>query len=95
MDLTSVETNHVSKITSFKMDSYVIKSHTCEESGAHLRVSFSHLLINLKNKYLLKKLLKWANVKRNNFNIFNVAFKKIIKKNTTRYHYFTPVYQTS
>ena len=25
------------------------KSHTCE-GGAHLRISFSHLLMNLKNK---------------------------------------------
>ena len=30
------------------------KSHTCEEGGAHLRISFSHLLMNLKNKLLLK-----------------------------------------
>ena len=37
------------------------KSHTCEEGGAHLRISFWHLLMNLKNKLLLKKLLKWAN----------------------------------
>ena len=36
------------------------KSHTCE-GGAHLRISFWHLLMNLKNKLLLKKLLKWAN----------------------------------
>ena len=26
------------------------KSHTCEEGGAHLRISFWHLLMNLKNK---------------------------------------------
>ena len=26
------------------------KSHTCEEDGAHLRISFWHLLMNLKNK---------------------------------------------
>ena len=25
------------------------KSHTCEEGGAHLRISFWHLLMNLKN----------------------------------------------
>ena len=31
------------------------KSHTCEEGEAHLRISFSHLLMNLKNKKLLKK----------------------------------------
>ena len=26
------------------------KSHTCEECGAHLRISFWHSLMNLKNK---------------------------------------------
>ena len=26
------------------------KSHTCEEGEAHLRISFWHLLMNLKNK---------------------------------------------
>ena len=30
------------------------KSHICEDGGAHLRISFWHLLMNLKNKYLLK-----------------------------------------
>ena len=40
------------------------KSHTCEEGGAHFRISFWHLLMNLKNKSLLKKLLKWANKKK-------------------------------
>ena len=49
------------------------KSHTCEEGGAQLQVSFWHLLMNLKNKYLLKKLLKWANKCQNNFNIYNAA----------------------
>ena len=38
--------------------------------------SFSHLLMNLKNKYLLEKLLKWANKKQNNFNVYNSALKK-------------------
>ena len=51
------------------------KSHTCEEGGSHLRISFWNLLVNLKNK-LLKKLLKWANKKQNNFNTYNVAFFK-------------------
>ena len=36
------------------------KSQTCEEGGRHLRISFWHLLMNLKKKYLLKKLLKRA-----------------------------------
>ena len=31
--------------------------------------------MNLKNNYLWKKLLKWSS-KQNNFNIYNVAFKK-------------------
>ena len=29
--------------------------------------------MNFKNKYLLKQLLKWANKKQNNFNIYNAA----------------------
>ena len=39
-----------------------------------------HLLMNLINKYLFKKLLKWANEKQNNFNIYNAAFKKKKRK---------------
>ena len=39
------------------------KSHTCEEGGAHPRISVWHLLMNLKNNYLLKKFLKWADKK--------------------------------
>ena len=34
------------------------KSYTCEDGGAHLRISVWHLLMNLRNNYLLKKLLK-------------------------------------
>ena len=68
------------------------KNHTCEEGGAHIQISVWHLLMNLK-KYLLKKLLKWANKKCKNFNIYNVYFLKQLKKNTWRYHYFTSVYQ--
>ena len=33
---------------------YKKKSHTCEESGAQLWISFWLLLMNLKNKYVLK-----------------------------------------
>ena len=40
-----------------------IKSKTCEGGGAHLGISVWDLLMNLKNNYLLKKLLKWANKK--------------------------------
>ena len=35
---------------------------------------FWHLLMNLTNNYLRKKLLNWANEKRNNFNIYNIVF---------------------
>ena len=52
------------------------KSQTCEEGGANIRISVWHLLIKLKNNYLLKKLLKWANIKYKNFNIYNVVFLK-------------------
>ena len=37
------------------------KSHTCEEGGAHLRISFWHSLMNLKKKLLLKKTVKVGN----------------------------------
>ena len=47
---------------------------------AHLRISFWYLLINLKSNYLLKKLLKWAYKKQTNYNTYNVAFLKKIKK---------------
>ena len=50
------------------------KSHTCEEGEALLRTSVGHLLMNLKNNYLFKKLLKWANKKYKNFNIYKVVF---------------------
>ena len=42
------------------------KPNTCEKGGGHLRISFWHLFMNLKNKLLLKKLLHF--------------FKKYIKK---------------
>ena len=32
--------------------------------------------MNLRNNYLLEKLLNWANKKRKNFNIYNVALLK-------------------
>ena len=39
--------------------------------------------MNLKNNYLLKRLLKWANKNVKNSNIYNVVFfLKKIKKNT-------------
>ena len=54
-----------------------LKSDACKEGGAHFRISFWHLLMNLKNNYFLKELLKWVNKKRENFNIYhNVFFKK-------------------
>ena len=37
-----------------KLSLNVKKSHTCEEDEAHLRISVWHLLMNLKNNYLLK-----------------------------------------
>ena len=56
---------------SFQNFIYTIqKSHTCEEGGAHTRIFVWHLLMNLKNNYLLKKPLKWANKKCKYFNIY-------------------------
>ena len=37
---------------------------------------FLGFIDNLKTKQLLKKLLKWANKKQNNFNIYIAAFFK-------------------
>ena len=63
--------------------------------GHYSELLFWHLPMNLEHKYLFKKLFKWANKKQNNFNIYNAEFFLKIKKNTWRYHYFTPVYQKS
>ena len=45
-NLESVSKNHVKMWFAIKKE----KSHTCQEGGAHLRISFWHLLMNLKNK---------------------------------------------
>ena len=37
-------------LVSYKQVSCKKKSHTSEEGGAHFRISFWHLLMNLKNK---------------------------------------------
>ena len=42
--------------------------------------------MNLKNKWLWKKLLKWVNKKQNNFNVYNIASFLKNKENTYRYH---------
>ena len=70
------------------------KTHICE-GGGHLRISFWHLLMNLKNSFLCIWLL--ANQIYKNLNIYNLVFflKRIKKNNTQRYHYFIPVYQKS
>ena len=48
--------------TSFLKTKTKYKNHThMKKVGVNLRISFWHLLINLKNKLLLKKLLKWTN----------------------------------
>ena len=61
-----------------------LKNHTHMKVVANLRISFWHLLMNLKNKLIIKKLLKWASKKQNNFNIYNVALKKKKKKKTIK-----------
>ena len=45
-----------------------------------------------EKQMFMKKLLKWANKKQNNFNNYNVAFlKKKDKEKHWRYYYFTPM----
>ena len=56
------------------------KNHTnVKKVGAHPRISLLHFFMNLKNNYLLKKLLKWANKKCKYFNIYKNK-KKIKEK---------------
>ena len=55
---------------------------------------FWHLLMNLKDKYLLKNC--WSGPIKNKILMFTTLhFLKKIKKSTWRYHYFTLVYQKS
>ena len=63
--------------------------------GHTSKLLFSIYWSTWKATVYLKKMLKWDNKKRKNFNVYNVIFLKIIKKNTWRYHYFTPVYEKS
>ena len=68
------------------------KSHICEEGGgAHLRNSVWHLLINLKNNYLLQKLLEWTNKICKSFNIYNVVFFKKREKDLEMQLFYTCV----
>ena len=68
------------------------KSHICEEGGgAHLRISVWHLLINLKNNYLLQKLLEWTNKICKSFNIYNIVFKKNREKDLEISLFYTNV----
>ena len=57
------------------------------KNRAHLKVGYTsefvwHLLMNLKNNHLLKKLLKWAKKKCKNFSIYNVV---LLKKNKEKH----------
>ena len=58
------------------------KSHTCEEGGAHPRIFVSHLLMNLKNNYLLKNC--WRGPIKN-VSIWIFTKIKKIKKNKEKH----------
>ena len=73
-------------------NNYLLKNHT--QGHVHVRISVWHLLMNLR-KLFIKKPLKWANKECENFNIYNVVFKKNNEENTWSYRYFTPVYLKS
>ena len=62
------------------------KSHTCEEGGVQLIISFKYLLMNLKNNYLFKKLLKWNNKNVRILLLMLYFFKIYIYKNTRNHH---------
>ena len=49
---------------------HIQNSDTCEEGGAHHRISVWHLLMNLKNNIFLKTLLKRADKKYKYFDIY-------------------------
>ena len=57
-----------------RLEIIFLKNHTCEEGGAHLKISVWNLLINLKHTTIYLKLLKWAK-KSKNFDIYNVVLK--------------------
>ena len=53
------------------------KSYTCEEGGAHLRISFWHLGIDeLEKQIIIKKTVEVGQLKQNSFNIYNITFFK-------------------
>ena len=66
----------------FKNHKHVKKvGHTSE-------FSFLAFIDELEKQIIIKKTVEWANKKdKIILNIYNVLFKKIIKKNTCRYHY--------
>ena len=68
------------------------KSHTCKEGRAHLRISVSHLLMNLKNNYLWKKPLLSGPIKNLRILIFTMLHLKN-EENCCRYHHFILMYQ--
>ena len=70
-------------------------SHTCEKGEANLRISLLHLLITWKTTIYLKNC--WSGPMKNvRILIFTMLYlKKKNKEKYLRYHYFTPVYQTS
>ena len=64
------------------------KSQTCEDGGAHIIISFWHLLINFEKP---EKPEFWKNEKKQNKN--KIKLKKKKKKKCWRYHHFTLAYQ--
>ena len=74
--LCNFQENYWTKLENLK------KAHICKEGGPHLRITVWHSFMDLKNNYLLKKLLKgWIL-------IFTMLYLKKRKKNTWRYYYF-------
>ena len=69
---TIINQNHATRYDNYCYGyNSFFENHICEEGGVHLKNFFLAFTDELE-KQLSKKLLKWANKKRTNFNTYNV-----------------------
>ena len=60
-------------LTFFELYTVYIQNQTHVKKVGTSQNFFLAFIDELEKQYLFKKLLKWANKERNNFNIYNVA----------------------